>query len=393
MTVATKMSTKLVTSSLEPFRILALEASISFLGFRDFELKGQSILCLCRPWSETPLRSLLSEALLNGSVRKTQIQLYDKFLTSRNLVVTCSRVFPCHGSADGIIMHFECEDERLQYKQPNYFAPALHELHPGLRQEAECAAYFQPVGTIKAQLSSRIDETADGLQEPERAVRIHPRRKAGVIATSPVAITLDTIGKLQHLPVHEAALHIGISPTALKRACRKLGVDRWAYRRCGPAVLTCQGSPAPPSPTRPLAKGPRLPPIDAEQPPSDITPSPIDAFPSPFTHGCSWPAAAASPEPIDPTAVGAFCSLGLDATLQCCAALEDAAASAAAAAADRLEWFTLPRLPSSDSDDWAAPWCEPAQEWPRCGRDPDEPRSGGPRPGGGRDANSIIIAV
>ena len=65
-----------------------------------------------------------------------------------------------------------------------------------------------------------------------------------------------------------------------------------------------------------------------------------------------------------PAAVGAFCSLGLDPGLECCAALEDAAASAAAVAADRLEWFTLPWLSSSDSDDWAAPWCEPAQEWP-----------------------------
>ena len=362
MTVSSKckMSTRLMTSSFEPFRIFAVEASsFTFLGFRDVELQGQSVLCLCRPWSETPLRSLLSEALLNGSVRKTQIQLYDKFLTSRNLVVTCSRVFPCHDLFDGIIMHFECEDEGLQDKQPNYFTPALHKLHPGLRQEAECAAYFQPVGTIKAQLSSRIDETEDGPQEPERAVRIHPRRKAGVIATSPVAITLDTIGKLQHLPVHEAALHIGISPTALKRACRKLGVDRWAYRRCGPAVLTCEGSPAPPSPTRPLVGGPRRP-----QPDSDIAPGTIDASLSPSTDGCSWPAAAASPEPSDLSTSGAFGGLGLDPGLECCAALEEAAASATVAAADGLEWFTLARLPSSESDDWAAPWPAPAPEWP-----------------------------
>jgi hypothetical protein len=66
---------------------------------------------------------------------------------------------------------------------------------------------------------------------------INPRRRkpnAGGTAaarTQRVVLTRERIDGLQDLTLAQAAAAAGISPTALKRACRRLGVARWAYRR------------------------------------------------------------------------------------------------------------------------------------------------------------------
>ena len=69
---------------------------------------------------------------------------------------------------------------------------------------------------------------------------ILPRRKprtAGAQASidgappQPVAVTRELLGALAHLPLHEAAASAGVSATAFKKACRKLGVRRWVYSR------------------------------------------------------------------------------------------------------------------------------------------------------------------
>jgi hypothetical protein len=57
-----------------------------------------------------------------------------------------------------------------------------------------------------------------------------PRLKPGQAtsgAGAPVKITLDTIDKYRNTTLCHAASVLGISPTALKKACRKLGVLRW----------------------------------------------------------------------------------------------------------------------------------------------------------------------
>ena len=69
-------------------------------------------------------------------------------------------------------------------------------------------------------------------------VRCHfvsPRRKTsdGIFTSSPqpIVVTLDTLQALRGLSVGLAAEKLGISPTAFKRACRALGMRRWAYQR------------------------------------------------------------------------------------------------------------------------------------------------------------------
>ena len=46
---------------------------------------------------------------------------------------------------------------------------------------------------------------------------------------SPVSITLKDLLSLAHLTLPAAASTLGISSTALKGACRKLGIQRWPY--------------------------------------------------------------------------------------------------------------------------------------------------------------------
>ena len=75
------------------------------------------------------------------------------------------------------------------------------------------------------------------------AVHVVPRRCRGAdvtpYATPPadptkktkIIITLHEIETLLHLSSPDAALSLGISVTALKRACRLLGIPRWPYSR------------------------------------------------------------------------------------------------------------------------------------------------------------------
>ena len=64
---------------------------------------------------------------------------------------------------------------------------------------------------------------------------IFPRRKAGdgifFSSPQPIVVTLDTLQTLKGLSLGVAAEKLGISPTAFKRACRALGMRRWAYQR------------------------------------------------------------------------------------------------------------------------------------------------------------------
>jgi len=64
---------------------------------------------------------------------------------------------------------------------------------------------------------------------------IFPRRKQGQNKKQPgrkegVAVTMDILETVFHMPLHKACTELGVCATALKRACRKLGVKKWPYR-------------------------------------------------------------------------------------------------------------------------------------------------------------------
>merc|ERR1719409_132954 len=65
---------------------------------------------------------------------------------------------------------------------------------------------------------------------------IFPRRKAGQSKRqadneAPVKLTPEILESIASIPLVAAAKKLGISKTALKNACRNLGLKRWPFRR------------------------------------------------------------------------------------------------------------------------------------------------------------------
>ena len=54
-----------------------------------------------------------------------------------------------------------------------------------------------------------------------------PRRKPGQETHRPVHITLEMLERYSNMSLVKASVMLGISPTAMKKACRRLGVTRW----------------------------------------------------------------------------------------------------------------------------------------------------------------------
>lgn len=64
---------------------------------------------------------------------------------------------------------------------------------------------------------------------------IFPRRKQGQHnkkhgRKEGVVVTIEILESVFHMPLHKACKSLGVCATALKRACRKLGVQKWPYR-------------------------------------------------------------------------------------------------------------------------------------------------------------------
>lgn len=75
---------------------------------------------------------------------------------------------------------------------------------------------------------------ADKKESEQTVSTIFPRRKHGQQrkdASGPVVVTLDVLEQYSDISLTDAAKKLGISPTAVKKACRKLGVQRWPYKK------------------------------------------------------------------------------------------------------------------------------------------------------------------
>ena len=59
---------------------------------------------------------------------------------------------------------------------------------------------------------------------PMKVVHVFPWRRKG---KGPVSLTLEILRCYAGIPLYEAAWRMGICETALKSACRKLGVKKW----------------------------------------------------------------------------------------------------------------------------------------------------------------------
>ena len=75
-----------------------------------------------------------------------------------------------------------------------------------------------------------------GTDPSQMRLQIYPRRKAGQKhkdsrTGAAVVVTLDVLHGFADIPLVHAAKKLGISKTALKSACRTLGLERWPFRR------------------------------------------------------------------------------------------------------------------------------------------------------------------
>jgi hypothetical protein len=245
---------RLLVSNTEPFTIYATEASSNtFLGFRDADLHGQSVSCLCGPWTDRRLlASLISEVQLDRSVQARLI-MCDKSLTPRDLVVTSAPLYDDSKNLFGAILSFEGDDfdgKRLDAVMDGRSAPLIHS--EAKENTSDGKGYYQSIYTC-APIRIEDQGITSEKSRKDSVVTINARRKLGVCLPIPVAVSLETIAELQHLPAHLAAARIGISLAALKRACRKLGVRRWAYKK------TPRGAPSPAPPPSASATDPHSP--------------------------------------------------------------------------------------------------------------------------------------
>ena len=79
----------------------------------------------------------------------------------------------------------------------------------------------------------------------EQLATIRPRRKGGADgAAATVVITQEVLDRVRDLPLTRAAEALGVSATSLQKACRKLGMKRWA-RSSSPSG--CESPTGPPS--------------------------------------------------------------------------------------------------------------------------------------------------
>ncbi|EKX36737.1 hypothetical protein GUITHDRAFT_145487 [Guillardia theta CCMP2712] len=86
--------------------------------------------------------------------------------------------------------------------------------------------------SVVSETSQNRPDSPPVVVNDNNTVTVHPRRKSGSYRDSPVVtVTLERLSKLYGHSVEEAARQLGLSATALRRVCRKLGINKWPYER------------------------------------------------------------------------------------------------------------------------------------------------------------------
>ncbi len=96
------------------------------------------------------------------------------------------------------------------------------------------ARMLLPLAASSAAVWNNCSSQSDVLVFEPPPYAIWPRRKHGqedaCRTSKPVILDEATVSKFFHLPLHKAAAKLGISNTAMKTACRKVGLKKWPYR-------------------------------------------------------------------------------------------------------------------------------------------------------------------
>ena len=181
--------------------------------------------------------SALLDTALDGRVARQRKDVTDDVgvLISGNDTdeVTCA---PVVEAPTGLIRHLVVSfgpppgvgsaDERFVdgCRLPHPSQSAKRRVRPGLEKTAEAATGTKSAFLVCPRLRSL-------------GHAILPRRKPSLEVSRslplapPVVVTRELIAALADLPLNKAAAAAGVSASAFKKACRKLGVLRWAYKR------------------------------------------------------------------------------------------------------------------------------------------------------------------
>jgi len=118
------------------------------------------------------------------------------------------------------------------------------EIHAQGRAPASCqpASTFEAVfisadGPSKCQERGTIRNLNGATVFPRRKPNLQRAMEKGCPAAAPVSITLEVLQQLASHSLPTAASKLGISATAMKNACRKLGISRWPYFPARPRPL------------------------------------------------------------------------------------------------------------------------------------------------------------
>ena len=108
---------------------------------------------------------------------------------------------------------------------------------PNMVQSSDPASAHTVARTAMEANTRTPSPPAEGHGQPDDGATSHntifPRRKAGErtrVNSKPVVLNDTVLRQLFTVPLHEAAVRLGISATAMKSACRKLGIKKWPYR-------------------------------------------------------------------------------------------------------------------------------------------------------------------
>ena len=155
--------------------------------------------------------------------------------TAWNAVVSSAlrgNVAYCAVECSSMLREFPCATVFPVVDTPNgRIRNLLVRFHQDVSKQATFPA-DSPLPTAPA-----LEPSAQAVPERSRDMghAIFPRRRHGQPQQAPVVVTPDMLQGLRGLQLREAARAVGVSVTAFKRACRRLGLRRWTYKR-GPAA-------------------------------------------------------------------------------------------------------------------------------------------------------------
>lgn len=85
---------------------------------------------------------------------------------------------------------------------------------------------FKPIAKSRGRGKTNLDAR-------DAPAKVFPRRKAGQAIrpnAEPVVLSEEVLTSLFDFPLQEACNKLGICATALKKACRRLGIKKWPYK-------------------------------------------------------------------------------------------------------------------------------------------------------------------